>query len=78
MYIHEAVSAAIVKGFWIARISNHYFAFEPTNGSRGFIVHCGINGKEYVRWNPCADDLIANDWVLVPASSISRRRNKFV
>ena len=77
MDIRSAVSAAVTHGKWIARKCNNllwaHTKLEPTNDSEGFVVHTrypecvGERSQCRVpRWQPQADDLLANDWILVP------------
>lgn len=77
MDIQSAVSAAITHGKWITRKCNNliwdHIKLEPTNDPEGFVVHIcdpecvGERSRRRVpRWQPQADDLLANDWILVP------------
>lgn len=76
MDIQSAVSAAITRGKWITRkctnLSWAYTKLEPTNDSEGFVVHTRYpacarerNRRRIPRWQPQADDLLADDWILV-------------
>lgn len=78
MDIQSAVSAAITRGKWITRKCTNplwvYTKLEPTNDSEGFVVHIrypecvGERSRRRVpRWQPQADDLLADDWILVPS-----------
>lgn len=75
MYIHEAIKAAMSKGLAITRqgpgIMWEDTAIVPTNTSDCcFIAHADIEVAKKLklpigrRWNPLAEDLIADDWVL--------------
>lgn len=77
MDIQRAVSAAITRGKWITRKCTNlgwaHTKLEPTDDSEGFIVHVrypecvGVRSRRSVpRWQPQADDLLADDWILVP------------
>lgn len=69
MLIHEAVSAALAQGCAIRRSSgiwNHVLVI-PTNTMECCLVV--MRGKDQSerkcpRWNPTADDLLAEDWLL--------------
>ena len=65
MFIHEAVSAALHNGCQIARSTYHHITIEPTNSHMCCIIHSSKRRECAPRWNPTADDLLANDWVLV-------------
>lgn len=66
MYIHEAVRLASGKNVGIKRHSDHYYysngvIFIPTNTKD--CVICSTKEKRlYPRWNPTADELMADDW----------------
>lgn len=73
MYIHEAVTEAMAKGKRIARKNESrdqsYWpitALEPTNNVNGIIIW-STNSKRppTPRWQPQAEDLMADDWVVV-------------
>ena len=66
MFIHEAVSAAITNGCRIARSSCSSITIQPTNGPMCCIIYGPEIDRSTPRWNPQADDLLADDWVLVP------------
>lgn len=68
MYIHEAIPLAMAKGKFMRRATSDFWSateFEPTDGVDGIIVHCKLNPAPCPRWQPGAEDLMANDWVLV-------------
>lgn len=75
MFIHEAVKKAMEKKCFISRktIDNEYSfrltRIKPTNSYANCIVYTfEKDGKEISHcknWNPSAEDLIANDWVLI-------------
>lgn len=71
MYIHEAVSEARRRDCAITRKSEgsiwDYFFIVPTNSVEGCIAYPknpkpGVKGCP--RWQPTAEDLTADDWVL--------------
>lgn len=75
LYIHEAIKAALHKGLAITRqVPGNMWeeaAIVPTNTSDCcFIAHADIEAARRMklpigrRWNPLAEDLIADDWVL--------------
>lgn len=76
MDIQRAVSEALAHDKWITRqcgLPWPYIKLEPTNDSEGFVVHKSDpertgrhTGRRFPRWQPQADDLLANDWILVP------------
>lgn len=74
MYIQEAVKKALEERSFITResidnaISYRATKIKPTNSYANCIIHvCDPNGKEIGRcknWNPSAEDLMADDWIL--------------
>ena len=67
MYIHEAVSLAMAKGKHIRRTTPEIWdsvTAEPTNDPEGIILHAE-GQRPGPRWEPRAEDLMADDWVLV-------------
>lgn len=64
MYIHEAVSLASESGGYITR---RKFAkrvrIKPTDSDEGLIIAVK-NQAPYPRWQPRAEDLIADDWMV--------------
>lgn len=79
--IQMAVSEAIARDMWITRQAGPLWSrisLEPTNSTEGFIVHrsCPISSpgslrRRALRWQPCAEDILANDWILIPKDYIS-------
>lgn len=68
MYIHEAVTKAMETKKFISRSGNGLWSkikLWPTNGDDGFVVHYALNNTPCHRWQPRAEDLVANDWVVV-------------
>lgn len=67
MYIHEAVSLAMAKGKFIRRTTEEIWdsiTAEPTNDPEGIILH-SKDRPPGPRWQPRAEDLMADDWELV-------------
>ena len=62
MYIQRAIRIAMKSG---CRIIRPWFResvqIEPTNSDEGFILH-GIDQAPCPRWQPKAEDLLADDW----------------
>ena len=73
MYIHEAVKKASESELYISRRSAWWGAIikiKPTNTSDCCIVQMEMDGEEYdpIRgWQPKAEDLMADDWEVVPS-----------
>lgn len=75
MYIHEAVKAALGENKMIIRTSAKepeseiYSAIRPTNSYDTCLVVTKKCSAEVVGacrwWNPTADDLMADDWIVV-------------
>lgn len=70
MNIVEAIKEALPKGKGIARKAWNDTWLDtviiPTNSSECCIVTTFGKHSSAPRWNPTADDLTADDWVLVP------------
>ena len=70
MFIHEAASAAMALDLCITRTAWDWknLKIKPTNTTECCIMFSPrFKNKPHVpRWNPNANDLLANDWVLVP------------
>ena len=71
MYIHEALQQLTIEKPYIrrqswARWSNEFpgrgVCIQPTNSPDGCIVESDVDKGDRRRWNPTADDLIADDW----------------
>lgn len=73
MYIHEAVTKVLENGKYITRKPSDpetiwsFTRLEPTNGLECVIIH---NDKlrhhsPRARWQPTAEDLMADDWEVV-------------
>ena len=65
MYIHEAVDAAIKLGKHIALASCPGFKIQPTNGPECCIIKRSDGSRPCRGWEPAADDLISDKWMLV-------------
>ena len=73
VFIHEALAAVslearkpyIRRSSW-RRLSNSPMALgiriQPTNSPDGCIVESDVETETRRRWNPTADDLMADDW----------------
>lgn len=69
MFLHEAVSEAIVRKMCITRAHlarGGRFKIYPTDTSACCIIYNDEKGLMTPRWQPNASDLLADDWVLVP------------
>ena len=82
MYLHEAVSQAMATGQHIRRTGSviwEYGLLVPTNSRDCCYLWApqepGGEPTPAPRWNPKAEDLIADDWVLVDACLRSRKRD---
>lgn len=69
MTINEAVKLSIKENKCITRSGNSFQEYilptDTTDCCIGFLKDENGNFKEIaVRWNPCAEDLIADDWEL--------------
>lgn len=74
MYIHEAVEKAVKEKGRITRSSARrpesdiYSEITPTNSYDTCLItvlHDGKPRKTAGRWNPTADDLMADDWIVI-------------
>lgn len=74
MYIHEAVKKAIEENAMIARssvytdVSDLYGIIKPTNTYDNcllIILWDGEIKRTAANWNPSADDLTADDWIVL-------------
>lgn len=74
MYIHEAIEKAIKENGRIIRSSARrpesdlYSVITPTNSYDTCLITVLYNGKPRRtagRWNPTADDLMADDWDVI-------------
>lgn len=69
MFIHEAVQIALEIGACIVRRKYlRYHHIKPTDSDEGFI----LVGKEQApcpRWQPKAEDLMADDWTVTMAET---------
>lgn len=74
MLIHEAVKEALHQGKGLARKnwdeSWLYTTIFPTNSSECCIVTNRSAQRSHPRWNPTADDLMADDWKVVGTSDL--------
>ena len=69
MYIHEAIKDAMPRGKAIRRTCDSWVQLRtvlfPTTTSDGMIIS-GPGSKCHPRWNPDAEDLMADDWEVLP------------
>ena len=66
MFINEAIKKALENGCYIATGElKEVFKIEPTNEMRGCIVH-SIGSQDGSTWSPTAEDLIRDDYILIP------------
>lgn len=66
MLISEAVKEAMKTGSKIIRKSYYGVEIKPTNTPDGLIVFSKAEGRSPAkRWQPLADDLVADDWEIV-------------
>lgn len=76
MNIQEATKVALEEGQFITRETEEFKAFriQPTHTDDCFVVHISKEyvdqmGEKYIpgkRWNPKAEDILANDWAVKP------------
>lgn len=74
MFIHEAVKQALETDGWIVREGIEIFetlAIKPTNTGFNCIVKSRLT-KEAPCWNPSAEDLMADDWVVLSKDELLR------
>ena len=67
--IHEAVSAALSTGLCIRRNGPPIWRelkVDPTNDDQGCVLYSNSNKVPCPRWQPKAEDLMADDWILAP------------
>jgi hypothetical protein len=66
MSIQDAVTAALEQGKGITRKSwmPRPIYLIPTNTTAGLIIVCPNDDKPAPRWEPSAEDLTANDWLI--------------
>ena len=65
MTINEATKLALQFGGTMTRFDGPTdCCFEPTNTDDGIIIHGPDGMKPGVRWNPSADDLTSDLWVV--------------
>ncbi|MFT8860897.1 MW1434 family type I TA system toxin [Schleiferilactobacillus harbinensis] len=66
MNIQDAVTAALEQGKGITRKSwmPRPIYLIPTNTTVRFVIVLPNNDKPAPRWEPSADDLVANDWII--------------
>lgn len=60
MNIIEATKRCILNNKVMYRECFDQILYEPTNTDECIIVR--FENKKAVRWNPTADDIVANDW----------------
>ena len=67
MYIHEAVAEAIKRKCYIARKAwgeGYRFRVEPTDTPDCCICHSQAMRNPARGWQPTAEDILADDWIL--------------
>ena len=65
MFIHEAVRQAMaVNGYIVRRDWQHLIRLRPTNEVDGIVLISPHNQSPRPRWQPRAEDLIADDWIV--------------
>lgn len=72
MYIHQAAIQALCDGKSITRAGGLVWAkvkITPTNTDDCCIIYSTFEDRTSKRWNPKADDLIADNWVVVDRGS---------
>lgn len=63
MTIQKAVAAAVaIDGFLFRESWRRHIRLEPSNSDEGFFVHSKYGKAPRPRWQPRAEDLMANDW----------------
>ena len=68
MNIIEATRLSLETGKYITRKGTPFeemFKFKPTNTSDCFIIENVDKSRRRVRWNPCAADILCENWELV-------------
>lgn len=66
MLIFEAVKEAIKTDGVIVRKAYYGNEIKPTNTPDGLMIFSKTEGKPPAKWwQPCADDLMAEDWEVV-------------
>lgn len=74
MTIDKAVRMAMMTGCRIKRMDDiSGCEFEPTNTDDCIIIHGPEGVKLGVRWNPTADDLISECWVVMLDTADGKR-----
>lgn len=71
MYIHEAVSVAVSSGCFIKRSGPAIWRecrIKPGNTCGGCLFYSDFQKDPCPRWQPKAEDLMADDWVLTPSN----------
>lgn len=71
MNIHKAIKKAQLHGGGIARNtwSSQWGWLLPTNSEFGvLLMPYEADGKISPRWEPSLDDLVADDWKIIPAT----------
>ncbi|MFL4497762.1 hypothetical protein [Weissella sp. MSCH1] len=72
MYLHEAVKKAMESGEGLTRPNNETL-YIPTNTMYGILVVIGNDTLRItLRWQPNADDLVANDWQVTPGATTNQ------
>ena len=69
MDIHEAVLVAMSMRKCIRRHGPPIWKkckIEPTDSDEGCLIHSDYSKAPCPRWQPTAEDLMADDWMLVP------------
>jgi len=74
LLIHEAVKKALEEDGWIVREGLEIFkhlAIKPTNTGFNCIVKMKLE-REAPCWNPSAEDLMADDWMVLSKDDFLR------
>ena len=65
MFIHKAVRKAMaIDGYIVRREWQNLIRLRPTNEVDGIVLISPNNQSPRPRWQPRAEDLIADDWIV--------------
>ena len=65
MFIHEAVRKAMaIDGYIVRHEWKHLIRLRPTNEADGIVLISPNNQSPRPRWQPRAEDLTADDWIV--------------
>lgn len=63
MNIQKATTAAVaIDGFLFREAWRRHIRLEPSDSDEGFFVHSKYSKAPRPRWQPKAEDLMADDW----------------